>query len=120
MQKTINLSGGIVNQGNPLNLWRDPGAADQPRKNSRGRKCRSPRLPVDPLNPANKIKMAVSAYDGERMLTAKRGDPNVVGRNWRSGSLEFRTQRCVVDGCLVIDVEYAVVSDGFCQPMFVA
>ena len=54
------------------------------------------------------------------MLPAKRGNPNVVGRNWSSGSLEFGAKSCVGEGRLFIQVEYAVVANRFCQPSFVA
>lgn len=77
-------------------------------------------LPIDPLDSANKIEMAVSAQEGERMLPAKRGNPNVVGRNWSSGSLEFGSKSCVGEGRLFIHVEYAVVANRFCQPSFEA
>jgi hypothetical protein len=35
-------------------------------------------LPIYPLDSANKIEMAVPAYNGKRMLTAERGNPNIV------------------------------------------
>jgi len=54
------------------------------------------------------------------MLTAERGDPNVVGRNWSSGSLEFGSNRSVRDGCLFVHIEYPVVANRFRQPLFVA
>ena len=38
------------------------------------------------------------------MLTAERGNPNVVGRNGR----------------LFIHIEYSVVANRFCSPLFVA
>lgn len=42
------------------------------------------------------------------MLSAKRGNPNVVRRNWSSGSLEFGSKSCVRDGRLFIDIENPV------------
>lgn len=54
------------------------------------------------------------------MLTAERGNPNVVGRNWSSGSLEFGSNRRVGDRRLFIHIEYPVVRNRFRQLLFVA
>jgi len=54
------------------------------------------------------------------MLTAERGNPNVVGRNWSSGSLEFGSNSSVGVGRLFIHIEYLVVANGFRQPVLVA
>ena len=48
------------------------------------------------------------------MLTAERGNPNVVGRNWSSGSLEFGSNSSAGVGRLFIDIEYSVVANRFC------
>jgi hypothetical protein len=48
------------------------------------------------------------------MLTAERGNPNVVGRNWGSGSLEFGSNSSVGVGCLFIHIEYSAVANRFC------
>jgi len=77
-------------------------------------------LPIYSLDSAHKIEMAVPAEEGERMLTAERGNPNVVGRNWSSGSLEFGSNSSVRDGRLFIHIEYPAVANRFGQPLFVA
>ena len=54
------------------------------------------------------------------MLTAKRRNPNVVGRNWSSGSLEFGSKNRVGSGRLFIHIEYSIVGNRLRQPLFVA
>ena len=54
------------------------------------------------------------------MLTAERGDPNVVGRNRCSGSLKFGSNSSVGVGRLFIHIEHSVVANRFCWPLFVA
>ncbi len=60
------------------------------------------RLPIDPLDSANQIEMAVPAQEGEGMLAAKGGNPNVVGWNWSSGPFKFGSKGRVADGCVFI------------------
>jgi len=54
------------------------------------------------------------------MLTAKRGNPNVVGRNRSSGSLEFGSKSCIGDGRLLIDIKHPVIANRLRQPLLVA
>ncbi len=76
--------------------------------------------PINPIDSANQIEMAVPAQDRQRMLTAKRRNPSVVGRNWRSGSLQFRSNSRVGRCRLFIHIEHPATENRFCQPLFVA
>ncbi len=53
------------------------------------------------------------------MLTAKCGDPNIVGRNWGSCALEFGSKSCIGGGCPFVYTHHPVAANRFRQPFFV-
>jgi len=63
--------------------------------------------------------MVISADDGQRMLSTKRSDPDVVGRNGRSRFFEFGTDGRIGDGGSILDVENAKFVHMFLQPLLI-
>jgi len=53
------------------------------------------------------------------MLAAQGRNPNVIGRNWGSGELQFGTDRAIGNGGSFVDVQNAKPSHAFRQPSFV-
>lgn len=62
-------------------------------------------LPFDPFYSRHEIEMMITANDGQRMLSAKCCDPDVIGWNRRSRSLEFGTDGSIGDSGSVFDVK---------------
>src|SRR6266436_9398415 len=76
--------------------------------------------PVNPLNARHEIEMAVATQNRKGVLTAKRRNPNVVGRDGFS-----ETPKSNVDGCIVVCgglsyVEHSRIGDKIIQPARIA
>ena len=65
----------------------------------------APLLPLDPFDSRYEIEMTLTGDDGQRMLSTKRCDPDVVGRNGRSRFFEFGTDDRIRNGGSILDVE---------------
>ena len=88
----------LVNRGlSPQEAWeaaRSPIRENQPEA-----------LPFDPFYSRHEVEMMITADDGQRMLSAKRRNPDVIGWNRRSRFLEFGTDGSIGDSGSVFDVK---------------
>jgi hypothetical protein len=63
--------------------------------------------------------MTVAAQDGKMMLPAKRGDPEIVGRNWRARLPELDADGCIVVRGLIANVQHLAVMNKTLQPLLI-
>ena len=51
---------------------------------------------ADSLHVTDKVKMGIVAQDGETMLASERGNPGIIGRNWRGRVLQLLPKLCIM------------------------
>jgi hypothetical protein len=76
-------------------------------------------LPIDALNARDKVKVMIAAQDGEGMLAAERGNPQIVGGNGPTFLLKFKPNNRIGLSGFIIDVEHTDGRDPFPEPLFV-
>lgn len=76
--------------------------------------------PRESSNSWYKVKMQITAYNGENMLTAKCSNPEVIARDRPSLPLKFQAEGRVRLGGLLVDVEDSHGGNPLLQPLLVA
>ena len=76
--------------------------------------------PRESSNSWYKVKMLITAYNGESMLTAKCSNPEVIGWDRPSLPLKFQAEGRVRRGGLLVDVEDGHGRNPLLQPVLVA
>src|SRR5690348_4122185 len=66
-------------------------------------------LPADPFNSRHHVKMPVAAQQRQRMLAAKRRNPDVIGRNGLAFLFQFQGDLCVVMRGRLVGIQYQAV-----------
>src|SRR6516162_1399794 len=76
--------------------------------------------PRESSNSWYKVKMLITAHNGESMLTAKCSNPEVIGWDRPSLSLKFQAEGRIRLRCLLVDVEDGHRGNPLLQPILVA
>jgi hypothetical protein len=79
----------------------------------------SVRSPLDTTESWDEIEVPVLTQEGKRILPAKRGNPQIIGRDGLAFCFQFETYGCIAMSGFLIDIQNAYRTHPITKPAFV-